>query len=261
MRADGLEGRFEAACAVAREAGELARGLFAGRKPGTFSLKGYQDFLTEADGAVERLVAERLLARFPNDAFFGEEEGGRFGERTWVVDPIDGTANFARGVPHFCTSIALVEAGRPVIGVIVSPMVGELYAARRGAGATLNSETIRVSGTTDISRANIELGWSPRRPMAEYAGVVARVVATGAGMSRMGSGALGMAYVAAGRSDGYAELHINAWDVLAGIVLVEEAGGWVNDFLAGDGLRKGNAVLACTPALKDTLIHATGIDG
>ena len=77
----------------------------------------------------------------------------------------------------------------------------------------------------------------------------------------MGSGALGMAYVAAGRSDGYAELHINAWDVLAGIVLVEGAGGWVNDFLAGDGLRKGNAVLACTPALRDTLIRATGIDG
>ena len=158
-------------------------------------------------------------------------------------------------------SIALVEGGRPVIGVIAHPVLGELYAARRGAGATLNGERIRVSGTTDISQANVELGWSPRRPMSEYAGLVARVVATGAGISRTGSGALAMAYVAAGRSDGYAELHINAWDVLAGIVLVEEAGGSVNNFVAGDGLREGNAVLACTPGLREILIRATGIEG
>ena len=118
-----------------------------------------------------------------------------------------------------------------------------------------------ASPATDIRQATIELGWSSRLPMAEYAAMVARVVATGAGIMRAGSGALGLAYVAAGRSDGYAELHINSWDALAGLLLVEEAGGWTNDFLGDDGLRRGNPVLACAPALKDALVAATGIGG
>src|SRR5258705_12308178 len=104
-------------------------------------------------------------------------------------------------------------------------MMDELLAGRRGCGANLNGQPIRVSGTLDIREASVELGWSPRRPMTEYVDMISRVVATGAGISRSGSGALGHAYVAAGRSDGYAELHINAWDALAGILLVAEAGG------------------------------------
>ena len=251
--------RFEAACAIAREAGALARTLFESRTAGTYSLKGHQDFLTEADGEVERLIAGRLEARFPEDAFYGEEHGGAFGARTWIVDPIDGTANFARGIAHFCVSIALVDEGTPTLGVIYHPVLDELFAARRDAGATLNGKPIRVSGATDIRQATIELGWSLRRPISAYAEMVARVLATGAGISRCGSGALGLAYVAAGRSDGYAELHINAWDVLAGILIVEEAGGWVNDFLANDGLRRGNPVLACTPALRPILLDAAGL--
>jgi len=254
-----LHARFEAACAIAREAGGLAKELFRARKPGTFSLKGYQDYLTEADGQVERLIADRISKQFPGDTFVGEEGGGEFGARTWIVDPIDGTANFARGIPRFCVSIAMVEAGQPAIGVIYDPMMGELFAARSGRGATLNSQPIHVSITTNANEATVELGWSPRRPMAEYAEMLARVVATGAGVNRSGSGALALAYVAAGRIDGYAELHINAWDALAGILLIKEAGGWVSDFLANDGLRKGNALLASTPALSAMLREATGI--
>ena len=101
---------LEVAVEVSREAAALAKSLFMTRKPGTFSMKGYQDFLTEADGQVERLIAERLGAAFPDDTFFGEEGGGTFSERTWVVDPIDGTANFARGIPHFSISIGLTIA-------------------------------------------------------------------------------------------------------------------------------------------------------
>lgn len=259
MTPNELDARLEAAVATARSAGDLARQLFKTRKPGTFTLKGYQDFLTEADGRVERFIAERLAAAYPGDAFVGEENGGAYGTTTWVVDPIDGTANFARGIPRFCISIALVSAGRPVVGVIYDPMADEMFAARLGGGARLNGEPMAVSATTDMRQSTIELGWSPRRPMTEYVAVIGKVVATGAGIMRSGSGALGMAYVAAGRSDGYGELHINAWDVLAGILLVQEAGGWTNDFLARDGLRQGNPVLGCTPALKDALVAATGI--
>ncbi len=253
------DGRFDAVTRIAREAGDLARRLFAERDFGTFELKGHQDYLTEADGQVERLIESRLAEAFPDDTFFGEEEGGRYGARTWVVDPIDGTANFARGIPHFSISMALVEGGRPQVGVVLNPMAGEIFAARRGGGAFLNGRPMRVSAIADMRQATFELGWSTRLPLADYVAMVGRVTAAGAGFIRAGSGALGMAYVAAGRIDGYAELHINAWDVLAGILLVEEAGGWTSDFLAGDGLTRGNPILASNLVLKDRFVEAIGI--
>lgn len=253
-----LETRFLAACAIAREAGDLARRLFETRDTGTYRLKGPQDLLTEADTAVERLVKDRIAEAFPGDTCVGEEGGGDYSAQVWVIDPIDGTANFARGVPHFCVSIAFVCDGRPEIGAIAAPMYGELFAARRGAGATVNGKPLKVSATTDIREAMIEIGWSSRRPMAEHLALVQRITATGAGFRRGGSGALGLAYVAAGRSDGYAEIHMHPWDVLAGLVMVEEAGGWGLDFLAKDGLRQGNAVLMGTPALAPALSKASG---
>lgn len=259
MTADGLDGRFSLACAIAGEAGDLAQRLFKSRKTGSFELKGHQDYLTEADSEVENFLVARIAKAFPGDTVLGEEGGGLHSASMWVIDPIDGTANFARGIPHFSISIAYVRDGVPVIGTIVSPVLGELFAARRGGGATLNDQPIHVSQTTDISRSTIELGWSTRRPLEEYADMLKRVVSKGAGVLRQGSGALGMAYVAAGRTDGYGELHINSWDVLAGIVLVREAGGWTNDFMANDGLRSGNPILACTPALREALTQATGM--
>lgn len=258
MTDNPLETRFLAACAIAREAGELARRYFETREAGTFTLKGHQDVLTEADGTVERLITGRIASAFPHDTCVGEEGGGNYSSQVWVIDPIDGTANFARGVAHFCVSIAFVSGGQPVIGAIYAPMSGELFAARRGYGATLNGQTMRVSATTDIREAMVEVGWSARRPMPEHLALLQRVTTTGAGFRRVGSGALGVAYVAAGRADGYCELHMQPWDVLAGLVMVEEAGGWTSDFLANDGLRQGNAVLACTPGLADTLGNASG---
>jgi len=254
-----LDIRYLAACAIAREAGDVARRFFETREAGTFQLKGHQDVLTEADGAVERLVTGRLAEAFPGDTCVGEEGGGRYSAATWVIDPIDGTANFARGVAHFCVSIAFVRDGRPVVGAIYAPMSGELFAARRGGGASVNGHPMRVSATTDIRQAMIEVGWSARRPMTDHLALLQRVTATGAGFRRGGSGALGLAYVAAGRSDGYCELHMQPWDVLAGLVMVEEAGGWALDFLADDGLTQGNRVLVCTPGLKDALAAASGL--
>lgn len=253
----GLEKRFLAACAVAREAGDLARRHFETRNlRNGYKLKGPQDYWTAADGEIERLVIKRLGEAFPTDTFFGEEGGGRFSPEVWVIDPIDGTVNFARGIAHFCISIAFVREGELAIGVIYDPIKGEMFAARRGAGAFCNGQPMRVSTIGDLRHATIEIGWSTRRSMKDYVRLVDQVTAAGAGHHRAGSGALGLAYVADGRTDGYCELHINSWDALAGILLVEEAGGWVNDFLANDGLVQGNPVLATTPALKDALLAA-----
>jgi myo-inositol-1(or 4)-monophosphatase len=249
--------RFLAACAIAREAGRLARDRFLARDEAlTLKFKGPQDYLTETDGEVERLIASRIAEVFPDDAFFGEECGGSFGRDVWIVDPIDGTADFARGVPYFCVSIAFVRDGRAEIGVLYDPMLDELFAAQRGKGATMNGKAISVSPIADIRQSVVELGWSTRVPFERYAALLQRVNDLGAGVKRRGSGALGLAYVAMGRQDAYCELHINSWDAAAAVLIVEEAGGWVNEFLTEECLTKGNRVIACTPKLRAVLERA-----
>ncbi|GAB7527581.1 inositol monophosphatase family protein [Paraburkholderia sp. 2C] len=255
-----LNHRYLAACAIAREAGRLIRLRFEQRGEAlTHKFKGPQDYLTETDAEVERLIAARLAESFPDDDFFGEEGGGSFGRDVWIVDPIDGTADFARGVPHFCVSIAFVRDGRAEIGVLYDPMLDELFAAQRGSGATLNGAPIKVSTITDIGQSVVELGWSSRIPFEGFAAVQARLQALGAGVKRRGSGALGIAYVAMGRQDAYCELHINSWDAAAAVLLVEEAGGWANDFLTPECLRNGNRVIVCTPALREPIERAMEI--
>jgi myo-inositol-1(or 4)-monophosphatase len=261
ISSEELDAREEALIAVTREAGELARDFFS--KPIEVKLKGKQDYITEADGQVERAIISRLKGLFPGDAFLGEESGasGNHSEKNqalWVIDPIDGTANFAHGIPHFCVSIAFMAGTELALGAIAAPMYAELYRARLGRGAFLNERALRVTDA-GIKQAVVELGWSSRRPVRAYTSLVERILATGATFLRAGSGALGLAYVAAGRTHGYCELHINSWDTLAGLLMVREAGGWTNDFLGSDGLTRGNAVLACAPGLKDALVAATGV--
>jgi myo-inositol-1(or 4)-monophosphatase len=252
--------RFPVACAIAREAGQLIRTRFLGRDEAlNLKFKGPQDYLTGTDGEVENLVVARLAEAFPDDSFFGEESGGEVGESVWIVDPIDGTADFARGVPYFCVSIAFVRHGKTEIGVIYDPMLDELFAAQRDSGATLNGRKIRVSGVEDITRSVVELGWSARVPFARYATVLERLNVLGAGVKRRGSGALGLAYVAMGRQDAYCELHINSWDAAAAVLLVEEAGGWTNEFLTQECLTGGNRVIACTPHLRAALEGAMDV--
>ena len=244
-----IELRYLVALGLAQEAGALAMSYANNRERMATRMKGAQDFLTEADGAVETMLRSSIARVFPGDGFVGEEGGGEGANNLWIVDPIDGTANFARGDLQWCISIGFVHRLKPVVGVVHAPVLHETFAARKGAGATLNGRTIRVTDNTDIAAAAIEIGWSARRPFAEYTGLVGKVGAMGASTKRSASGALGMCWVAAGRTDAYLELHINSWDVAAGIVIVEEAGGVVNDFFAGDGLRAGNPILASTKPL------------
>ena len=257
--ASELDARADFCRALVLSAGELALAGFRQYAPGGFRMKGPQDFLTETDTAVERHVREAIAAAFPADGFFGEETGGAAASDTWVVDPIDGTANFARGIPHFCISVAFVRNGIVEIGATYGPVLDELYFARRGHGATRNGKPIEVALTDDFAAACVELGWSTREPTARYLAAMTEVLARGANVRRGASGALGLAYVADGRSDAYAELHMNAWDALAGLLLVKEAGGRVGPYLQRHTLAEGGPVIAAAPGIAAGFAEATGL--
>jgi myo-inositol-1(or 4)-monophosphatase len=249
-----LADRFESAVRFANEAASLALRMRTGRGIISATLKGAQDWVTEADGAVERLLSDRLARDFPADGFQGEEGGRvRSGSLRWVVDPIDGTANFMRGGHRFCVSLGCLDGKLPVIGVIVAPALEETFAACVGLGATLNGTAIHATDTADLTQATIELGWSTRRPRDEFVALTDRILAAGAMPRLSGSGALGLAEVAAGRLDGYVELHINLWDAAAALTILAEGGATVSDFLANDGAAAGRPLLAAAPGIATAL--------
>lgn len=256
---DTLEARATLCRNVIRSAGQLVLKGFQKELSDSFSMKGPQDFLTVTDAASEAHIRDVIAAHFPEDGFFGEEGGGSIGDRVWVVDPVDGTANFARDIPHFCISIAYVENGRTEIGAIFNPALDELYLARRGGGATRNGRPIRVADTHRFDAACIEMGWSTRVANTVYLDVMQSLLEMGANVRRAGSGALALAYVADGRSDGYLELHMNSWDCLAGLLLVSEAGGDVCPFLAIGSVRDGGPVLAAAPGVSACVSKASQI--
>jgi myo-inositol-1(or 4)-monophosphatase len=260
VQSTDLELRLRVGEAVIREAGKLAAEYFARRATLTVDRKGAQDLVSEADRACEDLIVSALSRSFPDDSFLGEEGGLRNpgGKAIWVIDPIDGTHNFLTGVPFWCVSLALVVEGSARIGLIYHPAAGELFSARRGGGAFVNGAPMKVSGEADLKRARVCVGFSYRRPVSNHVRTLEALLSAECEYLRLGSGALGLAYTAAGRFDGYWEHHTNSWDAAAGLVLVQEAGGWTNDFLAGDGLMKGNEILAATPELKGLLGSLTG---
>jgi myo-inositol-1(or 4)-monophosphatase len=255
-----LDLRLRVAQAVIRETGQLAADYFRKRGSLRIDRKGVQDLVSEADRACEDLIVSGLSSAFPGDGFLGEEGGARNpgGAATWVIDPIDGTHNFLTGVPFWCVSIALVVDGEAVLGLIYHPAGDELFSTRRGAGAFVNGAPIRVTGETDIRSARVALGFSFRPPLADHIRALEAILSAECGYCRLGSGALGLAYTAAGRFDGFWQRHTNSWDAAAGAVLVREAGGWTNDILADDGLASGNEILAATPGLVEALAQLTG---
>lgn len=254
MQREELDARARAATLAVRQAGALAAGYYGRREALSITVKSLQDVVSEADIACEDLIVDSLTRAFPDDSFLGEERGLRKnGDATWVIDPIDGTANFVRGISFWCVSLGLLVGGEPVVGLIYDPVADELFSATRGGGAFLNDSPIRVSGETRLDRARLCIGFSYRRPVGPHAADVKRLLDAHCEYSRLGSGALGMAYTACGRFDGYWERHNNVWDVAAGLVLVAEAGGRCNDFLAGDALDNGNETLAASPALFEPL--------
>lgn len=245
--------RLAAAETLARELGALALSYFNDSSRLAVSMKGAQDWLTAADGAVEAEFRRRIAELFPGDAVMGEEMGGGgSADRLWIIDPIDGTANFAHGDRQWCVSIGYLDHGVPTIGIVYAPALDEMFVARKGHGATLNGKPIKAAATTDLARATLEIGWSNRRPVDEYLTRVRAAFDAGANVKRSASGAMGLVYCACGRTDGYSESHINAWDVAAGVVICAESGAYISDFFAdAHALAKGNPIAAFAPAIAD----------
>lgn len=253
MHSSDIASRHAFAQEIAREAGAIARRYFEAGDSIRAMEKGTHDLVTQADLDIDRFLIERLRQAFPDDGILTEESGGDGADRLWVIDPIDGTTNFARRIPHFAISIAFHAGGRTESGVVHNPIRDEMFVARRGFGATCDGWPIRVRETRGATDAVIDAGYSLKRPVADYVALVGRLLENDFAFVQNGSAAIGLAQVACGRIDGYCELFLHSWDVLAGLLLVEEAGGWANDFTAGAGLLHGNAVLAGTPAIREPL--------
>lgn len=256
-----LEHRLTHAAQVIREGGKLARGFYDNRGELVVKLKGVQDFVSQADSETEDLIASRLLAAFPHDGILGEERGRRGGETDalWVIDPIDGTANFVRGLPYWCTAIALVVKDTLELGLIYDAMADRLYTARRGHGAFCNGKPIGVSGTRQFDRACIGIGYGHGEAAGPHAALVEQLLGAHCQYRRLGSGLLLLALAAEGATDGFYEHRMKAWDALAGLLLVREAGGITCDYESLGGLQRAEPVLALTPALWPAFTKATGI--
>lgn len=216
---------------LAQEVGELLHGGF-GQVRQLRTKGSHVDLLTEYDLRAEELILERIQAHDPQAAVLAEESGKHGGgARVWVADPLDGTTNFAHGLPLFCVSIALVESGQPSIGVVYAPLLDELFTAAAGQGAYLNGERLEVSGIATVEQSLVVTGFpyghdSGREDnIAYFEAFSVRAQA----VRRLGSAALDLCYVAAGRLDGYWEIETMPWDMAAGSLLVGEAGGRVTD--------------------------------
>jgi myo-inositol-1(or 4)-monophosphatase len=238
---------LELATAIAREAGGIARARF--HEPRTIRTKTSEiDLVTDVDHALDSLIRRRIRESRPNDALLTEEstaESGSSGVR-WVVDPLDGTTNYAHAFPHYAISIGVEVDGRRTCGVVYDPMRDELFSAELGKGAELNGKPIRVSETSELRRALLATGFAydvhqKRTPNLTH---FERFVGSAQAIRRAGSAALDFAYVACGRFDGYWELHLAPWDVAAGLLLVEEAGGRVSDFDDGPAPASGTRIVA-----------------
>jgi len=253
---ENLTSELEAALSAARRAGEELRAGFDTEHVITY--KGEVDLVTEIDEEAERVIREELLGSFSSYGMLAEEGGELAGEEgaRWIVDPLDGTTNYAHGLPIFCVSVALERAGEVVLGVVHDPMHQETFVAEQGRGATLNGEPIKVSNTDNLIQALIATGFPyDRAEMPEALELFGRFAATTRGMRRLGSAALDLCYVASGRIDGYYERGIWPWDLAAGSVILEEAGGKLTNY-RGDALDlDGREIVASNGRLHPSMMR------
>jgi len=256
-----IEARFAFALDLVREAGDLANRYFLDRGNLTIKSKGLQDMASEADLQTELLIKQRLATHFPEDAFLGEETGITSFEADqgiWVVDPIDGTQPFISGMSSWCVSIAFVKEGALKFGMVYAPARNELFAGGGGHPATLNGKPVDRHPARSVKEGIIGVGYSPRVTPDEFLPLFERLLKAGGMFSREGSGALTLCYVAAGRLIGYIEPHINSWDCLGAIAVIQAAGLKTNDFLADDGLHHGNRVIAGNDDIYAELLEIFG---
>ncbi len=248
---------LEVARQAAREAGNLLKDRFG--RVQHVTKKGKTDLVTEADFESERTIMDIILKGFPEDGVVAEESGEhtRSSSRIWLIDPLDGTVNFAHAFPFFAVSLALQVNGDEVLGLVFNPYMEELFEAVRGSGAFLNGNPIRVSPTSDLVDSLLAVGFpytlhqNPHRVMDHLKKMAVRAQA----IRRLGSAALDLCYVAAGRLDGYWEEGLKPWDTAAGMIIVREAGGIVSDYDGHPFSPYKGTIVASNPS-----VHAAMLD-
>ncbi len=250
---------LQAAVAAAEAGGRVlldywGRGDLDARK------KAENDFVTVADQGSEAVIVAEIRRRFPEHRFLAEEGGasGGSGDVEWLIDPLDGTANFMQGVPFFCVSVACRRAGQLLAAVVFDPLRDERFTARRGGGAFRDGRRMMVSAQPDLRGSFLATGYPFRAHPAldRYLGIFREVFLEAKGIRRCGAAALDLAYTAAGVFDGFFELRLSAWDIAAGALLVSEAGGRISDLDGGPGYLEGGNVLAGTPGVHAALCRA-----
>ncbi|RWN58953.1 inositol monophosphatase family protein [Mesorhizobium sp.] len=223
------------------------------------SMKGPGDYVSQADRKAEEILFTELSKARPGYAFLMEERGlieGDDSQHRWIVDPLDGTTNFLHGIPLFAISIALERQGQIVAGVVYNPAMDELYTAERGGGAFMNDRRLRVAGRTKLIDTVIGCG-VPHLGRGQHGNFLIElrnVMAEVSGVRRLGSASLDLAYVAAGRMDGFWETGLSAWDVAAGILLIREAGGFISDFAGGQNMLDGGSIVAGNETIQRALL-------
>lgn len=247
---------------AARKAGELIERATERLDVVAIEEKGRNDFVTEIDTAAEREIIYHLKKAYPDHSILGEEGGVQTGANTdveWIIDPIDGTTNFIHGIPHFAISIACRIKGQLEHAVVYDPIKREEFTASRGRGAALNGRRIRASSRKGLAGAVIGTGIPfsgyALENMSAYLATVQEIAGQTAGIRRPGSAALDLAYVAAGRFDGFWEMNLNQWDIAAGLLLVREAGGLASDFNGGNTHFDTGHVVCASPKVFKPLLQ------
>lgn len=248
--------RLNAAKEIAEEAGALGMVYFRDISKLEVSQKSVQDLVSNADLEVETLIRDRLEAAFPNDGIVGEEHAPKpsISGWTWVIDPIDGTANFVRGIPQWCVILACVHQDETKIGVIFEPSYGELFWCAKDAGAFVGDTPIKVATTRGLDDGSVGVGMNGRTPVDMVNKLLIDLNSRGGIFFRNASGGLMLAYVASGRLIGYTEPHMNPWDCLAGQLMIREAGGRIEQQSTNEMLKQGGRVIAGSPDIYDELL-------
>lgn len=243
---------------AARIAGDLIQRSAENVDRLTINKKSKNDFVTEVDRLAEQEIIKIIHNAYPEHSIIAEESGEHKGnDYIWIIDPLDGTTNFLHGYPQYAVSIALKNKGKIEIGVVYDPLRDELFTAERGGGATLNSRRIRVGKQTDINQALIGTGFPFKYPehFDNYLMMFKTLMANTAGIRRAGSAALDLAYLAAGRLDGFWEIGLKQWDMAAGILLIQEAGGVVTDFSFNDNHLKSGNIITGNPKMHQAIFQ------
>ncbi|WP_206484289.1 inositol-1-monophosphatase [Thalassotalea sp. G2M2-11] len=239
---------------AARTAGNVIVRAFEQADKIEIETKGTNDFVTNVDIAAEQAIVDTIRKSYPEHSIVGEETGiseGTDSDYQWIIDPLDGTTNFVKGIPHFAVSIALKVKGKLDQAVIYDPIRGELFTASRGKGAQLNGFRIRVKQNKELTGAILATGFpfKQKQHMNAYMNIFQALFTKTSDMRRAGSAALDLAYVAAGRVDGFFEIGLKPWDTAAGELMVIEAGGLVTDFTGGHNHSKSGNIVACSSRL------------